>query len=322
MYSSSRANNYFITAMLYFIAGSILLGSILDAAGLVLPIALNIAVSQLVFIFLPVAVFFLLTRQPVRETLMLRPLGWANAGLSVALGLSILPLLSFLNVLSQFFVENYIGDALLETFSMPYWLNLLLIGVLPAVFEELSTRAIIVSNYRSQPLLATCLVSGLFFGILHLNLNQFVYAFVMGALMAFVVAATGSIFSSMLVHFTINGTMVTLQTVLVKVFSFLGDESALAAVEPTREELLASLAASGMMAALFLPLVGLVLYGLVRLNKKMQLLKPGVSTAAFMEVEAPAEEPGPVATPAFWTAIILFTSYVLVFEWLLPKVLA
>ncbi len=317
MYKTDRANNYFIYTMIYFISGSMLLAAILGTSGREISIAANIAISQLAFVFLPVVAYFMITRDSVRETLMLRPITLANIGFSLAIGLLILPVLSFINVLSQLFVKNYIGEALFQTMSMPYWLNILLIGVLPSVFEELSTRAIIISNYRSQRILTACLVSGLFFGILHLNLNQFAYAFVMGTVMAFTVMTTGSIYSSMIIHFTINSTMVSLQTVLFKLYSFLGDGYDFTSIDPTREELLASVAVSGFMALPALPAVLFVIYAMVRYNKKTQLLKLDTSAAAYMEKEPGKEQPGRVATTSFWASVVLFVSYVVLFEFIL-----
>ena len=48
------------------------------------------------------------------------------------------------------------------------------------------------------------LMSGLIFGLMHLNFNQFSYGFVLGVIFAAVVEASGSIYASMAIHFLIN----------------------------------------------------------------------------------------------------------------------
>ena len=53
-------------------------------------------------------------------------------------------------------------------------------------------------------------MSGLVFGLFHLNINQFCYAFVIGVVFAFLVEATGSIWSSVLAHFAINTYSITI----------------------------------------------------------------------------------------------------------------
>jgi hypothetical protein len=66
-------------------------------------------------------------------------------------------------------------------------------------------RGVILGNYKHVSIKKAALMNGLMFGILHLNINQFVYAFVLGVVMAYIVYYTGSIFPSMLLHFCING---------------------------------------------------------------------------------------------------------------------
>ena len=48
------------------------------------------------------------------------------------------------------------------------------------------------------------LMSGLLFGCFHLNINQALYAFVMGIVFAYMVEATGSLWSSVIAHFAVN----------------------------------------------------------------------------------------------------------------------
>lgn len=60
-------------------------------------------------------------------------------------------------------------------------------------------------------------MDGLIFGIIHMNPNQFVYAFAMGTLFAYVVYITNSIFASMICHFLFNGTSTSLAYILLKI---------------------------------------------------------------------------------------------------------
>ena len=67
-------------------------------------------------------------------------------------------------------------------------------------------------------------MSGLVFGLFHLNINQFCYAFVIGVVFAFLVEATGSIWSSVLAHFAINTYSIKIiQLLLRKLSLFLCD---------------------------------------------------------------------------------------------------
>ena len=55
--------------------------------------------------------------------------------------------------------------------------------------------------------------SALAFGLMHMNFNQFCYAFVAGIALGILLEATGSIFATMTAHFVINGWSTALMAV-------------------------------------------------------------------------------------------------------------
>ena len=81
-------------------------------------------------------------------------------------------------------------------------------------------------------------ITGLLFGIMHLDPQQFLYAAVLGFVLALVVRITNSIFASALIHFLINGTSITLQ----KLLSFIPESTSV--MEQATEISLRSLAVS------------------------------------------------------------------------------
>ena len=91
---------------------------------------------------------------------------------------------------------------------------LLLIAVLPAITEEITIRGVVLSGYEDKNIYLSCAITGLLFGIMHLDPQQFLYAAVLGFILALVVRTTNSIFASALIHFLINGTSITLQKLL------------------------------------------------------------------------------------------------------------
>ncbi len=130
--------------------------------------------------------------------------------LAIGIGIFIQPFLSLINVLSQIFFENQIAGTINSMLELPLWLLLVLVAVLPAINEEFVMRGILLTNYEHVPLVKAALMNGLFFGMLHLNGNQFTYAFVMGIMLFVLVKITGSIYASMIVHFIVNGTQMVL----------------------------------------------------------------------------------------------------------------
>ena len=137
-------------------------------------------------------------------------------------------LLIGIGVISLFGIQYFIGavDKFLEVIKYPidndlpvinptgwgtYFASLLLLAVIPAIEEELIFRGIIFNGLRSRfKDYQAMLISALMFAVMHANLQQFVYPFLLGIIMAWIVMRTGSLVSSMIVHFTNNAIVVTL----------------------------------------------------------------------------------------------------------------
>ncbi len=91
-----------------------------------------------------------------------------------------------------------------------YLLAILLMAVIPAICEELLFRGVILQGLRSRfGDWASIALSALMFALMHGNLQQFVYPFILGGIMGWLVLRTGSLVSSMLVHFINNFLVVT-----------------------------------------------------------------------------------------------------------------
>jgi len=103
--------------------------------------------------------------------------------------------------------------------------GLILIAVLPAITEELVSRGAFLSGYRDVAPVKAAVMSGLIFGLMHMNFRQFFYAFTLGALISIVVIYSGNIIYAIIMHFVVNTTQFT----LVQGTALLLDESSLAA---------------------------------------------------------------------------------------------
>lgn len=119
------------------------------------------------------------------------------------------PLIGLANVASQFFVKNAVTEIGGDIVDMPIAVGILLIAVMPAMCEEFALRGVVYGGYRrSCKPFPAIVVSGLLFGLMHMNLNQFMYAFILGVLFAMLNEASGSIWTSILAHLWVNGTNV------------------------------------------------------------------------------------------------------------------
>ncbi|MGN0632926.1 MAG: lysostaphin resistance A-like protein [Oscillospiraceae bacterium] len=85
---------------------------------------------------------------------------------------------------------------------------LFFIGVFPAVFEELIYRGVLYRYLRRHGEVFAAIVSSLFFGLVHMNFVQLVFAASMGFVLCRLYEATGKLRYGMLIHFLNNSIMV------------------------------------------------------------------------------------------------------------------
>jgi len=139
-----------------------------------------------------------------------------NLLLTLMFAVGCLPIVWLFNFISQLFVENKIATSMDDFFTLPLLVQLLFMSVMPGVSEELLCRGAFFSSLKKHSVLKAAIISGLFFGILHMNINQFVYATALGIMLALLNECTGVIYSSMLVHSCINAFSVVLSYIVMK----------------------------------------------------------------------------------------------------------
>ncbi len=177
-------------------------------------IKLMLLISHVITFIFPAIIYLIVTKQSVKNTLKLNKLYFKDTLLIILLAFVCQPIMTFFSLISQFFFENEIGSFVTGIVDSPYIILLLVIAVLPAITEEVTIRGVVLSGYEDKNIYLACSITGLLFGIMHLDPQQFLYAAVLGFVLALVVRITNSIFSSALIHFLINGTSITLQKVL------------------------------------------------------------------------------------------------------------
>ena len=117
----------------------------------------------------------------------------------------------FRSLISMCFVDNAVAAVSGEILDTPFLVMLALMGILGPLSEELVCRGIIYHGYkRTGTMMQALVLSSMIFALMHMNFNQAAYAFVIGIAMVLLVEATGSIWSSILVHITFNSQQVCL----------------------------------------------------------------------------------------------------------------
>lgn len=85
-----------------------------------------------------------------------------------------------------------------------FLITTLIVCVMPAICEELIFRGVVLNGFKKYGKVLMIVFSGLLFSIMHLNIVQSIYQFVLGMVMACLVMTTGTIVSSMITHFCNN----------------------------------------------------------------------------------------------------------------------
>jgi len=174
----------------------------------------NLLITNLIVYGVPVIVYFAFCYDKPAEILKLNNPGIKNILLICAISFLIQPVLMLISAISTFFFEAKTVDYISTFKALPLYYPILSTAFFPAVTEEIAFRGIVFSNLKEKSLLKACAFSGLLFGMAHLNGEQFFYAFFMGIIFCYFVQRTGSVISSIVSHFIINGTQ-TLMTLFL-----------------------------------------------------------------------------------------------------------
>lgn len=201
-----KANWFLLFVICIFVGGSFGLSWLFERVNV--PYNLRVMSGQILIGF-SLIVFLIITRTNPIKAFRSRRLGIIDVLLAVLLMFLMLPMVYFINYVSMFFTENTTAATIGAMVDNPYWMNLLMLAVTPAIIEELVCRGVLFHAYKKKNLLAAVLTTAFIFGLLHMNLNQMLYAAVIGIVFAIAVEVTGSIYTSMIMHFIMNSISVT-----------------------------------------------------------------------------------------------------------------
>lgn len=204
-------NLFFLVFILAYVGMSFLTANLLR--GIDLPMWQLLVISDSILVF-PVIVFLLVMKaNPLRMECMKLPHFW-DILRSVFYAYALLPLMALINAVSMNFVENPADEMLgaVSSYSLPA--KLLMMAVMPAVVEEFIFRGVFTQAYRRRNVLIAALMSGILFGIIHLNISQCAYALMIGVAFTLLNEASGSIVTSMVAHFAINANSVFLTHIM------------------------------------------------------------------------------------------------------------
>lgn len=102
------------------------------------------------------------------------------------------------------------GSGEMDYSTWHFFLELVIVCVLPAVCEEFIHRGILLQGIKHAGFKKAIVISSLLFGLLHFNVQQFFYAFIIGLILGFVSVVAKNIFPAMIIHFVNNAVSIYL----------------------------------------------------------------------------------------------------------------
>lgn len=159
--------------------------------------------------FLPFLIYAFMVKIPFKAALPFkRPrASLAIPAIPVTLGASVIGVTVssvFLTVFSMFGLSYDVPLNQEPTTAVAKILYVISLSVLPAIFEEIACRGILMQSLRRHGDVFALIVSSIVFSLLHGNFIQIPNAFILGLIIGFFTLRTDSLVTGMLMHFFNN----------------------------------------------------------------------------------------------------------------------
>lgn len=201
--------------------------------------------SELIFI-IPSVIFVFATRTKWRDMLKLKPIRLSTAAIVILFTFLCMPLVTVVNLATQFFVENAVEASSTMFMLMPFGVTFFIVAIYAPVCEEIVFRGVTYESLkRDMSVFRAMIISAVLFGLAHMNFNQAAYALLLGLILVLVREATGSLWATILMHVVFNGWNVVLMYAsewLEEAFpELVGESSAVIQTTAQRNELLSQM---------------------------------------------------------------------------------
>ncbi|MFL0250867.1 CPBP family intramembrane glutamic endopeptidase [Clostridium neuense] len=270
-------------------------------------VASSLLTTQLMFLILPVIIYFIITRQSIKETLRFNKIKIRSIGLIAVMGFLFVPVGMFLGQVTSFFFYNNVQDVFNKLQSLPLGLMLGVVALTPALCEEITMRGVVLSGYNGSKLWKAALINGFLFAVLHLNPPQFLYALVLGVMLAYVVRITNSIFASMIIHFIFNGTNTLLSWWSMKVNSTAAIKKSQAMLNNTSAKIMATVFL-GVIAIIAVAAIVTLIKELIKDNKEnlnnVNLLPSGSAEVMLLKDKIAAAVPVVISVVIYFLLVM------------------
>lgn len=169
-----------------------------------LPLIFILMAGQILSLLIPLLVYLALTGGGFMDRLYLKPFKARDVLRGICIVLLLQPFLMLLAALVEKVAGNPMEPLMASMATTPVWAAVIGLAVIPAIVEELVFRGYLLKSYRQLPLWVAALLSGVVFGMFHMNLYQFSYAMMLGFFFSVMTRRCGSVIPAMIMHFINN----------------------------------------------------------------------------------------------------------------------
>ena len=220
--SSKRKDTFFYVTLIYlilmisFIIVRILSSlNVLSFLGEFSSTAYTILIQIVIMFILPIILYKFFCKKSLKEVFAdfkFKKINYKSVFIAVAIGV----LVYILNIaISSFFSliisllgyeQISLGTSSTSEYTLgAFFATLVTTALLPGFCEEIASRGMLLKGFENLGVKKMIIFSGLLFGLMHLNIEQFFYASIIGCFLSFICIATGNIIPGMIIHFMNNG---------------------------------------------------------------------------------------------------------------------
>ena len=207
--NDSTKSTFFTANMMFMVLAYAFIGGSLIMQFVGVGFNLSIAIIQYGIILIPILSIMRYKGVNIKEKFRLNPIKFWTVVKVILVTIAALPIAYTLNFLVNFILIK------LDLFQMQtmdlgsgtasFIMATFLVSITPGICEEFFFRGMMFTGYEEKmsPLKAM-LISGLFFGLFHFNLQNLMLPTFLGIIFAWLVYTTNSLYSSMIAHGLFN----------------------------------------------------------------------------------------------------------------------
>ena len=216
--SAKKANHAFLITVICYVGCAYVIALFFPELGENL--LLGNLTCELV-VTMPILLFALTSKEKLSDFLGFRKIKMSTIGMTALFTFLSMPTVTLFNLISQLWVENAVVSMMdsYQIGQMSFWQLSFSMVIIAPLFEEIACRGAYYHSYRKAgSSFGAMLLSAFIFALMHMNLNQAMYAFAIGLLLVMLVEASGSLWTSILYHALLNGSQSVMMYIMVKTY--------------------------------------------------------------------------------------------------------